>query len=158
LSFDRASFLRGAGGRVDTAGMAPPPAPDARGTRTAPTTNASAAHSKGWLLVTRVKAVMLLFTCFLAMAASLFLHPLLSNIVSNQGVKVGEFGALYLRAPWIGVLLALPAVATCIPLIRGTGRPMLWMTIATLALLLPVAFLFGAFLAAVGPLYASPDL
>ena len=55
-------------------------------------------------------------------------------------------------------MLALPAVATCVPLIRGTRRPMLWMTIATIALLLPVAFLFGAFLSVVAPLYASPDL
>ncbi len=138
--------------------MVPPPAPDARQPSTTPSSGAGAAASKGWLLVTRVKAVMLLFTCFLAMAASLFLHPLLSNIVSNQGVKLGEFGALYMRAPWIGVVLALPAVATCVPLIRGTRRPMLWMTIATIALLLPVAFLFGAFLSVVAPLYASPDL
>jgi hypothetical protein len=60
--------------------------------------------------------------------------------------------------PWIGALLGIPALVSCIPLIRGTRRPLLWMSIATVFLLLPFAFLLGAFVGVMAPLYEYREL
>lgn len=107
----------------------------------------------GWTLIGRVKAGFLILTVLLAMVACVGLQPILKRIVADQGIKVGEFAQIYLDKPWIGILLGIPALASCVPLIRGSRRPLLWMTVATILLLLPFAFLLLGFLGVIGPLY-----
>lgn len=107
----------------------------------------------GWTLIGRVKAGFLILTVLLSMVACVGLQPILKRIVIDQGIKVGEFAQLYLDKPWIGILLGIPALSSCVPLIRGSRRPLLWMTVATILLLLPFAFLLLGFLGVIGPLY-----
>lgn len=101
---------------------------------------------------------MLLVTTLLAMVACVLLRPLFAGIVADQGVKLDGFGAFYMAYPWVGSLLGIPALASCIPLIRGTNRTILWMSIATLLVLLPFGFLLGGFLSVVVPVYANAGL
>ena len=107
----------------------------------------------GWTLIGRVKAGFLILTVLLAMVACVGLQPLLKGIAVEQNLKVEGFAVLFLEKPWIGVLLGIPALASCIPLIRGSRHPLLWMTVATLLLLLPFAFLLLGFLGVIAPLY-----
>jgi hypothetical protein len=116
------------------------------------------APSRGWTLIGRVKAAFLIVTVLLAMVACVGLQPIFKTIVTEQQLKVGEFARLYLDMPWIGALLGIPALICCIPLIRGTRRPLLWMSIATIFLLLPFAFLLGAFVGIMSPLYEYREL
>ena len=109
--------------------------------------------SAGWTIVTRIKAGFLIFTVLLAMAASLLLQPVLKGIVVAQDLEVEGFALIYLTKPWIGVLLGIPALVCCLPLIRGSRHPLLWMTVATILLLLPFAFLLIGFLGVIGPMY-----
>ena len=109
--------------------------------------------ASGWVIMGRIKAGMVVFTVLLAMVACVGLHPVLGNIVKDQGVKVEGLGAVYMAYPWLGVLLGLPALACCVPLFRGGSRTILWMSLATLLALLPFALLFMGFLAVVAPLY-----
>ena len=96
---------------------------------------------------------MLIFTALLAMVACVALQPLLRGIVTAQSIKVEGFARVYLDMPWIGVLLGIPALAACVPLVRGSRRPFLWMTLATILLLLPFAFLLLGFVGCIAPLY-----
>ena len=112
----------------------------------------------GWTLIGRVKAGFLILTVLLSMVACVGLQPILKRIVIDQGIKVGEFAQVYLDKPWIGILLGIPALASCVPLIRGSRRPLLWMTVATILLLLPFAFLVLGFLGVIGPLYEYREL
>lgn len=114
--------------------------------------------SRGWTLIGRVKAAFLILTVLLAMVACVGLQPIFKTIVTEQRIEVGEFARLYLEMPWIGALLGIPALVSCIPLIRGTNRPLLWMGIATVLLLLPFAFLLGAFVGIMAPLYEYREL
>ncbi len=118
----------------------------------------ASAPSRGWTLITRVKAAFLVVTALLAMIACVGLQPIFKTIVTEQQIKIGEFARLYLEMPWIGALLGIPALVSCIPLIRGTRRPLLWMSIATVFLLLPFAFLLGAFVGVMAPLYEYREL
>jgi len=115
----------------------------------------SGGPSRGWLIVGRVKAAMLVVTCLLAMGASLFLHPIFKSIIANQGIKPTEFGEFYLAYPWLGIVLGIPALASCIPLLVGTRRTMLWMSVSSVLLLAPFGYLLAAFLSVVAPLYAQ---
>lgn len=123
-----------------------------------PSSPAGGGLSKGWLLVGRVKAAMLVATTLLAMVACVLIRPLFAGIAADQGVKLEGFGAFYMAYPWVGSLLGIPALASCVPLIRGTDRTILWMTIATLLVLLPFGFLLGGFLSVVVPVYANAGL
>jgi hypothetical protein len=114
--------------------------------------------SRGWTLITRVKAAFLVVTVLLAMIACVALQPIFKTIVTEQNLEIGAFAQLYLTMPWIGALLGIPALVCCIPLIRGTRRPLIWMTIATILLLLPFAFLLGAFIGVMAPLYEYREL
>lgn len=118
-------------------------------------TPGTGAPSRGWLIVGRVKAAMLVVTCLLAMGASLFLHPIFKSILANQGVKPSGFTEFYLAYPWLGIVLGLPALASCVPLLLGTRRTLLWMSLSSVLLLAPFAYLLGAFLSVVAPLYAQ---
>jgi len=111
--------------------------------------------SRGWLIVGRIKAVMLVLTCLVAMGASLFLQPVLRSILENQNMKPTEFGAFYLAYPWLGIVLGIPALASAIPLLLGTRRTMLWISISSVLLLAPFAYLLAAFLSVVAPLYTQ---
>jgi len=130
--------------------MQPPLPPDRHRTQT------HGAPSKGWLLVGRIKAVMLVVTCVLAMLSSLLLQPVLKTILDNQNIKPTAFGEFYLAYPWLGIVLGIPALASAVPLILGTRRTMLWMSISSVLLLAPFGYLLGAFLSVVAPLYSQP--
>ncbi|MEY3027198.1 MAG: hypothetical protein RLZZ238_2095 [Planctomycetota bacterium] len=108
------------------------------------------------MIVGRIKAGMVVFTVLLAMLACVLLQPLLKNLAADQGVEVSGLGALYISYPWLGIVLGIPALAACVPLIRGKGKTMLWMSLATILALLPFGLLFAGFLAVVVPLYTEP--
>jgi hypothetical protein len=40
-----------------------------------------------------------------------------------------------------------------VPLIRGSRHPILWMTVASILLILPFAYLLIGFLGVIGPMY-----
>lgn len=109
--------------------------------------------SKGWVLIGRVKAVFLVMTCLATMGACLAIPILARQIVKEQEIVLSEFAVLFLEKPWIGALLGLPALASSVPLLIGSRRPILWMTIATLLLLVPFAFLLMGFVSCIAPLY-----
>lgn len=113
---------------------------------------------KAWLIVGRMRAVMLAFSCLLAMFAPLLLKPVFATIASNFDQKLEGFAQFYFAYPWVGILLGIPALAACVPLVRGTKQALLWTTVATLLALLPVGFLFAAFYAVVSPMYSATDL
>jgi hypothetical protein len=115
----------------------------------------SGGPSRGWLIVGRVKAAMLVVTCLLAMLSTLLLHPIFKSILANQGMKPTGFGEFYLAYPWLGIVLGIPALASCIPLVLGTRRTMLWMSISSVLLMAPFGYLLAAFLSVVGPLYSQ---
>lgn len=96
---------------------------------------------------------MLIATVLLVMVACVGLQPVMRGVVTSQQIKVEGMAKLYLDMPWIGVLLGLPALASCVPLIKGSRRPILWMTVSSLLLLLPVAFLLLGFVGCIAPLY-----
>ncbi len=101
---------------------------------------------------------MLVLTCLFAMAACIFLSPMLARTAADQDVKLGEFGTFFMNYPWVGALLGLPALAACVPLLRGGKHPIVWMTVATLLVLLPFAYLLGGFVSVMEPLYNPPGL
>jgi hypothetical protein len=109
--------------------------------------------SRGWVLIGRVKAALLVITCLGTMAACLVVPMLLRSTVTEQEIVLSGFGALFLERPWVGVLLGVPALAASVPLLVGARRTILWMTIATLLLLLPFAFLLMGFVSCLAPLY-----
>ena len=139
-----------------------PPMPRSMPTSMPPSANPSlpptATPSHGWIIIARVKAIMLVLTCLFAMAACIFLSPVLARITADQDVKLGEFGTFFMNYPWVGALLGLPALAACVPLLRGGKHPIVWMTVATLLVLLPFAYLLGGFVSVMEPLYNPPGL
>ena len=108
---------------------------------------------KGLTILGRIKAGFLVLTVLLAMAACLLIHPLLRKIATEHGEEVNGYARAFLDKPWIGVLLGLPALAVCVPLLKGSRRPILWMTLGTILALLPVIFIFLGFLGVLAPLY-----
>lgn len=96
---------------------------------------------------------MVVLTAALAMIACVGIHPLLQGIARSQNLKIEGYARIYLDMPWIGVLLGIPALAACIPLIRGSRRPLFWMSVATVLVLLPFAFLLMGFLGVMAPMY-----
>ena len=44
-------------------------------------------------------------------------------------------------------------VSACVPLLMGSRRTLLWMTLGTILALLPVIYLFLGFLGVMAPLY-----
>ena len=136
----------------------PPPMPTSMPTSTNPSFPPTATPSHGWIIIARVKAIMLVLTCLFAMAACIFLSPMLARTAADQDVKLGEFGTFFINYPWVGALLGLPALAACVPLLRGGKHPIVWMTVATLLVLLPFAYLLGGFVSVMGPLYNPPGL
>ena len=115
--------------------------------------NAPSKPNAGWTLITRLKAGFLILTVLLAMIACVGLQPVLKGIATAQDVKVEGMARTYLEMPWIGVLLGIPALASCVPLIRGSRQPILWMTVASILLILPFAYLLIGFLGVIGPMY-----
>ncbi len=132
--------------------------PTSMPTSTNPSFPPTATPSHGWIIIARVKAIMLVLTCLFAMAACIFLSPVLARITADQDVKLGEFGTFFMNYPWVGALLGLPALAACVPLLRGGKHPIVWMTVATLLVLLPFAYLLGGFVSVMEPLYNPPGL
>ena len=132
--------------------------PTSMPTSTNPSFPPTATPSHGWIIIARVKAIMLVLTCLFAMAACIFLSPMLARTAADQDVKLGEFGTFFMNYPWVGALLGLPALAACVPLLRGGKHPIVWMTVATLLVLLPFAYLLGGFVSVMEPLYNPPGL
>jgi hypothetical protein len=120
-----------------------------------PSTTATA---RLWIYLARAKAAFALVTVLLTVVASFALAPLLQQIANEQGVKLSGLAALYLERPWIGALLGIPALLASIPLWMGARRPLLWATLVTILVLVPIGFLLGAFLGVIAPLYEYREL
>lgn len=73
-----------------------------------PVSSAPPGPSKGWTIVGRVKAGMVVLTAALAMIACVGIHPLLQGIARSQNLKIEGYARIYLDMPWIGVLLGIP--------------------------------------------------
>lgn len=99
----------------------------------------------GWRLVGRVKGWMMVATVIVMAGASHFVASMLGGVLAENKIKASGVGALFLSAPWIVAVLSIPTLASCLPLVRGTQRAFLWMTVSTLLALIPLGFfLYGA--------------
>lgn len=103
------------------------------------------AKKDGWSLVGRIKGWMMVATVVVMSGAAYFVASMLAGVLRENRIAPSGVGELYLSAPWIVSLLSLPALAACLPLVRGTQQAIRWMTISTVLALIPLAFfLFGA--------------
>lgn len=109
--------------------------------------------NRGLTILGRLKAGFLVLTVIIAMVACVGLQPILKGVVRDQNLVVTGIAVTFLEKPWIGVLLGLPALAVCVPLLMGSRRTLLWMTLGTILALLPVIYLFLGFLGVMAPLY-----
>jgi hypothetical protein len=109
--------------------------------------------NRGLTILGRLKAGFLVLTVIIAMVACVGLQPILKGVLQDQDIEVTGIAATFLEKPWIGVLLGLPALAACVPLLMGSRRTLLWMTLGTILALLPVIYLFLGFLGVMAPLY-----
>ena len=88
---------------------------------------------------------MLVVTLVLLMIAAFFVNPMVQHTLRDQGITPTGWTAFFLNNAWITTVLSLPALASVMPLLRGTKRPLYWMTMSTLLALFPLgSFLFGA--------------
>lgn len=120
-----------------------PPAPDHR----------APAPSPAWTLIGRVKGVALIATAIVLSAAALFIAAMLRKTLAEEGIEPSGAAKLFFDAPWIVGVLSIPAVAACWPLLKGTRRPILWMTVSSLLLLPPLALLLYGAVAPVAAIY-----
>jgi len=111
-----------------------------------------------WVYLARAKAVFALVTVLITIAGSFVLAPLLRLVAAEQDVELSWLASVYLERPWIGALLGVPALLASIPLWMGARRPFLWATLVTVLVLIPIAFLLGAFLGVIAPLYEYREL
>jgi len=109
--------------------------------------------NRGLTILGRLKAGFLVLTVIIAMVACVGLQPILKGVLQDQDIEVTGIAATFLDKPWVGVLLGLPALAACVPLLMGSRRTLLWMTLGTILALLPVIYLFLGFLGVMAPLY-----
>ena len=109
--------------------------------------------NRGLTILGRLKAGFLVLTVIIAMVACVGLQPILKGVARDQNLAVTGIAATFLEKPWIGVLLGLPPLAVCVPLLMGSRRTLLWMTLGTILALLPVIYLFLGFLGVMAPLY-----
>ena len=129
--------------------VAPPAAPPLPARSTAAsasltTAGHAAAYSKGFSIVGRVKGVLLVITVLALIVGAFFINPVMRESLRREGIEPTGLTGLALNNAWLTALLALPALATSIPLLRGAPRPFYWMTISSILLLLPLAsFLLG---------------
>lgn len=113
------------------------------------------ASKGGWMLVGRIKGWMMVATVIVMSVAAYFVASMLEGVLRENKISPSGVSELYLRAPWIVTALSLPALAACLPLVRGTDRAMRWMTISTVLALAPLAFfLFGA-VGCIAAIYSS---
>ena len=123
----------------------PPPSPPPPPFMGGGVPGARPAAKDGWRLVGRIKGWMMLATVIVMSVAAYFVASMLEGVLRENKITPSGVSELYLRAPWIVSVLSLPALAACLPLVRGTDRAMRWMTISTVLALAPLAFfLFGA--------------
>ena len=109
----------------------------------------------GWRLVGRIKGWMMVATVIGMSAAAYFVASMLTGVLRENKISPSGVSELYLGAPWIVSVLSLPALAACVPLVRGTDRAVRWMTISTVLALAPLAFfLFGA-VGCIAAIYSS---
>jgi len=89
---------------------------------------------------------MMLITILVLVAAAFFLAPRMRSLASEFNVELHWTALWFTKSPWLVIPLSLPAVAVSGMLIAGVKRPILWMAIATLLVLIPLAFvLLGTF-------------
>lgn len=101
---------------------------------------------RGARVTGRVKGVMMLITILVLVAAAFFLAPRMRSLASEFNVELHWTALWFTKHPWLVIPLALPALAVSSMLVAGVKRPILWMTVATVLVLLPLAFvLLGAF-------------
>lgn len=114
-----------------------------------------AAGKDGWKLVGRIKGWMMVATVVVMSGAAYFVASMLAGVLRENRIAPTGVSELYLSAPWIVSVLSLPALAACLPLVRGTQQAIRWMTVSTVLALIPLAFfLFGA-IGCIGAIYSS---
>ncbi|MFM7261958.1 MAG: hypothetical protein ACKO3W_15315 [bacterium] len=109
-------------------------------------TPAAAAFRKTVAVAGRVKGVFLIITLLVLYAAAFFIAPLLGATFEREGLKVDGVPGLFFSQPWIVLPLSIPAVITAIALVRGVRRPFRWMSVSTVFLLIPTAFVLAGVL------------
>ena len=113
------------------------------------------AGKDGWKLVGRIKGWMMVATVVVMSGAAYFVASMLAGVLRENRIAPTGVSELYLNAPWIVSVLSLPALAACLPLVRGTQQAIRWMTISTVLALIPLAFfLFGA-VGCIAAIYSS---
>ncbi len=125
----------------------PPLPPDARAT---PPRAAPSGTARAWTIVGRVKGVA---TALVMAAASIFIAAVLRPTLAEEGIELAGFAGLFFDAPWLVGVASLPAILACWPLLKGTRRPILWMTVSSLLLLPPLALLLYGAVAPVAAIY-----
>ncbi|MFZ9915807.1 MAG: hypothetical protein ACO3IB_10810 [Phycisphaerales bacterium] len=120
-----------------------------------PTTPPGRTANPGWKVVGRAKGVMMMATLLIMVVAALFVAPLLAGTLRDNGIKPSGVAALFLSAPWLVLPLSIPAFAACWPLVKGTERPIWWMTVSTLLALLPLGFFLYGAVGAIAELYTA---
>lgn len=123
--------------------MRPPPPPR----------RSASGFQKGMVIAGRVKGVFLLVTTLALVAASVLIAPWIRKPLVEQGIEPTGLTAAYLDMPWLALLLSLPALATCVPLLRGAARPVFWMTVSTLLLVPPLGFFLWGAVGALASIY-----
>ncbi|MFM1821902.1 MAG: hypothetical protein RI967_168 [Planctomycetota bacterium] len=121
----------------------PPPAPDHR----------APPSSRAWTIIGRVKGVALIATAVVMAAAAVFIASMLRKTLAEEGIEPTGAARLFFESPWIVGVLSIPAVAACWPLLKGTRRPILWMTVSSLLLLPPLALLLYGAVSPVAAIY-----
>lgn len=126
--------------------MLPPPPP-----RQAP----DRSINRGWRVVGVVKGWMMIATLVVLIVAAFLVRPLIVTILEKADLKASGMTMLYLEMTWLVIPLSIPAFASCLPLVRGTQRPILWMTIASLLSIVPLAFFLLGAIGGIAALYES---
>jgi hypothetical protein len=118
-------------------------------------TSPAPAGSRGWRLVGQVKGWMMIATIVVLILAAFLVRPLIFAILSKNNLAASGVTVLYLEHTWLVIPLSIPALASCVPLVRGTRRAILWMTVGSLLTVVPLAFFMLGAIGGIAALYSS---
>ena len=137
----------------------PPAAPIYGGAASSASASAGAGAgtgtSTGWSLMGRVKGWMMIGTVVLLSVAAYFIAAQLEPTLRENRVEIPTVTKLYFGAPWLVAVLSIPTLASCVPLVRGTKKPFLWMTVSSLLVVIPVVFMVWGAAAGLAGLYSG---
>lgn len=98
---------------------------------------------------------MMVATMVVMALAAYFVAGQLGSVFRENRVKLDAAAQFFFDAPWIVAVLSIPALAATVPLVRGTDRAFMWMTISTLLVLLPLGYFLWAAASGLVPLYSG---